>query len=100
MREAILKSPSFTIFPHLQLRIKTDDWEIAPCLTNGRMASLHGLANGKLPATEEKDGNRSLPAAPITENALRTEGLQATPWEGDGKTLALRGHMMMGSRVR
>lgn len=67
--------------------METDDREIAPCLTNGRMAPLHGLPTGKLPATEGKDRNRSPPAAPITEHAHLTEGLQSTPREEDGKTL-------------
>lgn len=39
-------------------------------------------------ATERRDGNKSPPAAPITEHAHLTEGLQSSPWEGDGKTLA------------
>lgn len=50
-------------------------------------------AHRQTAATEGRDGNKSPPAAPITEHAHLTEGLQSTPWEGDGKTLAcVRAH--------
>lgn len=32
--------------------METDDWEIAPCLTNGRMARLHGAAHRQTAATD------------------------------------------------
>lgn len=95
LRAAILNSPSFTIFFHLlQLWMETDDREIAPCLTNGWMALLHGLPTSKLPplkGREGEDGNKSPPAAPITERAHLTEGLQSTLWAQDGKTQACDG---------
>ena len=68
-------------------------------------------AHRQTAATEREDGNKSPPAAPITEHAHLTEGRQSTPWEGwggggggggGGKTLArARAHDdVMGSRVR
>jgi len=48
-------------------------------------------AHRQTAAAEGRDGNKSPPAAPITEHAHPTEGLQSTPREGDGKTLASAG---------
>lgn len=36
-------------------------WEIAPCLTNGRMAWLHGLPTSKLLLLVERTGRNCLP---------------------------------------
>lgn len=50
-------------------------------------------AHWQTAATEGKDENKSPPAAPITEHAHLTEGLQSTTWEGGGITLAcVRAH--------
>lgn len=65
--------------------METDEWEIAPCLTNGGMAWLHGLPTGKVLLLRGKDRNKSPPTTRITEQAHLTEELQSTPWEGDGK---------------
>ncbi|CAB1444186.1 unnamed protein product [Pleuronectes platessa] len=56
------------------LWMDTDDREIAPCLTNGRMALLCGLPTGKLLLLKERTVNKSPPAAAITERAHLTEG--------------------------
>lgn len=49
--------------------METDDREIAPCLKNDRMASLHGLPTSKSAAKKRKDRNKSPAGAAITAHA-------------------------------
>lgn len=71
---------------HLHFWKETNDWELATCLTNGRMAWLHRLARQQTAATEGKDGSKLPPIAWVTEQAHSTEEPQSTPKEGGGTT--------------
>lgn len=83
--------------------METDDWEIAPCLTNGRMARLHGAAHRQTAAT---DGEGQEQIASHRSNYRACSSCTAAAVismgsEGVGGVHKLeRGHMMMGSRVR
>ena len=60
--------------PHLQLWMETDDREIAPCLTNGRMAQLHGLPTSKLLLLKERTGTNRLPLLQLLSALISQRG--------------------------
>lgn len=71
--------------PHLHFWKGTDDWEITPRLTNGRMAWLHGLSTGK--PFSWRQGREQIASHCLNYRA-RSFQLQSTRQEGDGKTSA------------
>lgn len=82
--------------PHLQLWMETDDREIAPCLTNDRMASLHGLPTGKLLLLKERTWTNRLPLLQLPSVLISQRDCSQLHRRRMEKHWLVWGHTMMG----
>lgn len=75
-------------------------WEIAPCLTNGRMARLHGLPTSKLPLLVGRTGRNCLPLLELPSKLIPQRRRSQLRGRGMGQHPLMGAYMMMGSRVK
>lgn len=75
-------------------------WEIAPCLTNGRMAWLHGLPTSKLLLLVGRTGRNCLPLLELPSKLIPQRSRSQLHRRGMEQHPLMWAYMMMGSRVK